>query len=299
MRTDRRTAAALALWVLFGLIDSCAKVCIADDANNRECKLYAITRWDAGCDGDRRDDWDNMVLAWYNEVRDDDPLPDGHGAAAYNSSSMNVDGFIVDSDFVDPDRKAWGDDANAADQADVFMVALHGGNDSDDHRWHGLVKFNEPGDGSCYAYQGDIALGDDDLEFLHLSSCYSMDREDWWNEWNSSFDGLHQIDGFHGIMWINPDWTRRYRHFAEDSFWMGIGDSWLDHLYYTHWLLGNRDQCPVARVVGTNEDDSRSRLDNERYAHVLADPPGWGQNRHHRARYIRGCNPRGRGALPE
>ena len=30
---------------------------------------YVITTWDGGCDGDRRDDWDNMVEAWYNDIR--------------------------------------------------------------------------------------------------------------------------------------------------------------------------------------------------------------------------------------
>jgi hypothetical protein len=100
-------------------------------------------------------------------------------------------------------------------------------------------------------------------------------------------------------MWIDPDYTRRYRHFAEDAFWSGIGDSWLDHLYVTHWYVGNRDQCPVARVVGADDDDSLFRLNNERYNHVLTDPPGLGEARSHRARYIRGCNPRGKEALPQ
>jgi hypothetical protein len=270
-----------------------------DDGNEHEAAAYVITRWNGGCDGDRRDYWDNMVSAWYDDIRDDSPLPRGHGASAYNIGWINDDGYVCDSQFVDPRREPWGNDVNYADIGDALMVGLHGGNDSNDHRWHGKVKYNEPGDGNCYAYQGDIELGDGDLEFLHLSSCYSMDREDWWNEWNSSFDGLHQVDGFHGIMWIDSDFVRKYRRFSDDAFWISIADSWTDHLYWTHWLLGNRDQCPVARNVGSSGDDSRDRMDSERYNLVFSDPAGVGEVRNHRARYVRGCNPRGKEALPQ
>lgn len=299
MRIRVKGTAGLVLLPMWWLLSVSPGVCLADDALEKEAMVYVITEWNVGCNGDLRSDWDDMVLPWFREIRNNDPLPRGHGNAAWNFSAQNVDGVIVDSDFVDPDNQAWGDDPNHADQMDAFMVGLHGGNGSNDHRWIGRVKWNEPGTGNCNAYQGHIELGDDDLEFLHLSSCYSMDREDWWNEWNSSFDGLHQIDGFHGTMYIDPDWDRRYRRFADDSFWTSIADSWLDHLYYTHWILGNRDQCPVARNVGANADDALVRLNTERYNHVLDDPPGLSGARSHRARYIRGCNPYGKEALPQ
>ena len=59
------------------------------------------------------------------------------------------------------------------------------------------------------------------------------------------------------------------------------------------------DQCPVARVVGTSQNDCADRLDTERYNAVFADPPGIGEGRSHRARYIRGCTPGGKEALPQ
>jgi hypothetical protein len=299
MQLRSRMPALPALALLGWILVLPAAAHAADDANEREAAMYCVTRWNADCDADRRDDWDNMVYAWYHEISNGEAPPDGHGFAAWTAAGEKVNGTINDSEFVDPDNRAWGDDVDHADVVDALMVGMHGGNNSDDHRWYGVVRTDEPGTGNCFTYQGHIELGDGDLEFLHLSSCFSMDREDWWNEWNSSFDGLHQVDGFHGIMWISLDYTRDYRRFADDSYWISIADSWLDHLYDTHWLLGNRDQCPVARVVGDDEVDAGDRLDTERYNNVFADPPGLGQARSHLARYIRGCNPRGMGALPQ
>jgi hypothetical protein len=300
MRTKRTVQVVLILSLAGWLLCSPAGVRAEDDANVREVMAYVITTWDEDCDGSRRNEWDNMVSAWYNDIRNDDALPDGHGVgAAWIIAFMNNDGYISDGQFVDPDNQAWGNDVNHADLPDAFMAGLHGGNDGGDHRWYGKVKFDEAGSGNCFAYQGHIELGDGDLEFLHLSSCYSMDREDWWNEWNSSFDGLHQIDGFHGLMWIGEDYRARYRHFSDDSFWISIADSWLDNLYAEDASNGY-DQCPVARNVGTDDDDSLTRMNNERYNAIYwVDPPGLGSDRRHRARYIRGCDPQGKEALPQ
>lgn len=299
MQTSRMARVALALLITAWMLGASADPCAADDANEKEAAVFGITTWDGDCDADQRDCWDDFITAWYDEISNGDALPDGHASDAWDFVGGNIDGFVVDSQFVDSESHAWGDDINNADAVDALMVGMHGGSDDGDHRWYGCVKFNEAGSGNCYTYQGHIELGDHDLEFLHLSSCHSMDREDWWNEWNSSFDGLHQIDGFHGNMWVDSDFTRAYRRFADDSFWISIAEAWLDNLYYTHWLLGNRDQCPVARVVGVDQADAIFRLDVERYNGVFIDPPGPDEFRRHRARYVGGCNPRGMGALPE
>ncbi len=285
-----------ALILAAGLLGPPGGVRAADDGA-AEVTAFVITNWNAECDANRINDWDNMVRAWYNEMRDDDAPPDGHGLGAYAIGWLNNDNWIVDSQFCDPDLVSWGDDVNHAEVPDAFMAGLHGGNNSNDHRWIGYVKYDEPGGGNCWTYQGHIKLGDDDLEFFHLSSCYSMDREDWWNEWNSSFDGLHEVDGFHGVMWIDDDYASDYRRFADDAYWMSIAESWVDHMYQSPWFRA--DQCPVSRVVGFDADDSRDRLNSERYNDVFADPPGYpNQPRSHRAKYIGGCDPEGMGELP-
>ncbi len=267
----------------------------ADDATPKEANIRVVTNWNAGCSGSARDRWDDMGDHWYDEITDDASTPWGHGSAHYARSGRQVNGNIVDSDFVDSENQAWGTDI--IDQSDALWVGMHGGNNSTDHRWRGSVRVDEAGDGNCGAYQGHMELGDDDLEFLVLSSCYSMDYEDWWSEWNSSFDGLHQINGFHGVMYISWIYDNNYREFADDAFRISIADSWVDNLY-DHNASGSDDQCPVSRVCGTSQADCRDRLDNERYNDLKADSPGLGSSRSHRVRYIVGCDPCGKEALP-
>jgi hypothetical protein len=293
-RTCRRALPALAL--ALGLLFPPSAAPAADDGS-AEVTAFVITTWDGDCDGNDVGDWDNMVRAWYNEMRDADAPPNGHGMGAYAIGWLNNNNWIVESQFCDPGVVGWGDDVNYLDVPDAFMAGFHGGNDSGDHRWIGWMKYDEDGSGNCFLYQGNVRAGDGDLEFLHLSSCFSMDREDWWNEWNSSFDGLHEIDGFHGIMWIDSDYASDYRRFADDAFWMSIADSWLDHMYQSPWVRA--DQCPVARVVGFDQADAIDRLNHEGYIDVYADPPGYppGMARSHRARYINGCTPEGKEEL--
>ena len=263
-----------------------------------EAKMRVITTWNAGCSGATRSSWDNMVDGWYDEITNDLFIPIGHGPYAWARSGRQGNGTIVDSDFADCGTYAWGNDCNRTDSADALMVGLHGGNSSGNHQWYGKVRIDEAGTGNCYAWQGHMEFGDLDLEFLHLSSCVSIDREDWWPEWSSSFDGLHQVDGFHGIMWIYSGYVSRYRDFADDSFWMSIADAWLDDLYVNN-ANDSYDQCPVARNVGINSSDTLVRMCYERYNNVFAaDPPGLGTSRSHRARYIRGCDPKGGDPLP-
>lgn len=269
----------------------------ADDSLAKEARVRVVTSWNGGCSGSGRADWDDMGTAWYDEITDDAIRPFGHGSASYRRSGTQVNGNIVDSDFVDPDNQSWGHDDIVADEADVLWVGMHGGNDPGDHRWRGSVRVDESGDGNCKTYQGHIELGDADMEFLILSSCYSMDYEDWWDEWNSSFDGLHQINGFHGLMYISSSYENDYREFADDAFRVSIADSWIDNLYDRN-ASGSDDQCPVSRVVGTSQSDCRDRLNGEQYDNVMADPPGLGQSRSHRVRYIVGCDPAGMEALP-
>jgi hypothetical protein len=269
----------------------------ADDATPKEARIRVVTNWNAGCSGSSRSHWGDMGMAWYDEITDDAIRPFGHGSACYRRSGTQINGSIVDSDFVDPDNQTWGHDDIVADESDALWVGMHGGNDSGDHRWRGSVRVNESGDGNCGTYQGHIELGDDDMEFLVLSSCYSMDYEDWWDEWSSSFDGLHEINGFHGTMYISWIYDNNYREFADDAFRISIADSWIDNLYDRH-ASGSDDQCPVSRVVGTSQNDCRDRLNSERYDNLMADSPGLGEPRSHRTRYVVGCNPCGMEALP-
>lgn len=259
--------------------------------------VRVITRWDAGCDASNRSDWDDMVRAWYNDITDDDAPGDGHGDKAYLHDGFYQNGNIVDSDFTDLVLVPWGLDHldDHVDEPDVAMIALHGGEDPDDLRWRGKVRVDEPGAGNCRAYQGEMSFGETDLEFLHLSSCHSMDQDDWVQaRWGTSFAGLHQVNGFHGIMWISDWYSDRYEEFSDDAFDDPISEEWVESHYDGAFWPGEFDHCPVSRGVGSTRNDVWNRMDHEEYDNVFSDPANdwWG------VVYIEGCDPKDDPALP-
>lgn len=293
MRVDPRAFAAesslAAVALLFSL--PCAA---ADDSSEIEAKMIAVTTWDGDCTTyGTRDSWDDMVDAWYQELTDGGPF----AFWRWSQAGQQVDGDIVDSEFIDCADETWGEDCAAVDAADAVMVGLHGGNDSADHRWIGIVRENEPGQGDCEAWQAEMRFGDEDLEFLHLSSCVSMDYEDWYGEWDTSFDGLHQVDGFHGAMWIGTSLVTDYSDFAADASWFGMADAFLDNMYIPD-ISSTHDQCPVARAVGESSALTSLRLSLEGYFFRGTDPPGIASFQVHSARSISGCDPYGEDPLP-
>jgi len=284
----------LRIMLLFVLI---LIIAIPVQAQYREAKLFAITTWNAGCGGEPRSAWDDMGLAWYNEITSvgfnfggwfwGDWWWFGHGPDAYTRDGTYINGNIADSWFTDSDIVWWGNDHNYVDEADACMICLHGGDPSG--RWEGSVRVNEAGPGNCRTWQGDMAFGDLDLEFLHLSSCHSLDDNQWFFEWLSSFDGLHQVDGFHGEMWIGTSLINDYEDFANDAFDIDIASAWLDNMYHAN-ISGSCDQCPVAYAVGNNCSNMWNRIGNERYNYVYSDPTTIG---YVGCIYISNCDPCG------
>ncbi len=249
-------------------------------ASDKEALVIVVTQWTGGCSGSRRTSWDDMIDAWYDDFTDTRAAPSGHGTKAWSRDGFYQNGTIVDSQFTDGDIVAYGnDDANDnADDVDAMMVGMHGGHNSGvPNSWLGTVRVDEAGGGSCWAYQAEMDLGDLDLEFLHLSSCHSMcDLNEGWTNWESSFEGLHQVNGFYGLMWIDGDYTGRYKGFSDDAFDISIADSWLDN-HHWNWpfadgFLGLYDHCPVSMVAGTSASNASTRASNEEYDWVYADP---------------------------
>ncbi len=291
-------ATTIALLALFALCTT-SVFAVNPSVNERGALVRVVTQWNAGCDGSKRTSWDNMVRAWYNDIKDTRSTPWGHGSNAWWGDGFYQNGSIVDSQFTDPSIVTWGRDyqADHVGEPDVAMIALHGGNASDASRWIGLVRVNEAGSGNCWAFQGHMEFGDDDLEFLHLSSCFSMDEGDWYPDWASTFKGLHQVNGFAGIMWISTAYNWRYREFSDDNYNCPMALSWLDNLYKNK--AGGTDMCPVSRGVGVGgngQSNCWSRMYSERYNNVWStDPvdPTW-----HGVIYIAGCDPKSHDPLP-
>jgi hypothetical protein len=244
-----------------------------------EAKMFAITHWTDECSGGSRPSWDNMANAWYDEIT-------SHGVfnkdGQYINGSMSLRRFC-DVNSSEPDGCV---DGSYVDDADAAIIALHGG-DSNNH-WRGSMRVKDEineckVDAAEGAGSDDLFVGDQDLEFLHLSSCHSMD-DDNINFVNQSFRDstspgsgarLHQMNGFHGVMYINLLYTGDYRDFAEDAHDVPIHAAWLDNMYKypVGWF---QEVCPVSYAIGSSPADATNRLLTERYTNIHSDPSSSG-----------------------
>lgn len=257
----------------------------------REAKMYAITTWDGGaCTGGTRDSWDNMALAWYDEITDTGTSVFGwcvwgHCGDAYSRSGYRINGSIKDIYFTDVSIAANGEDHKRIDTADAALGAWHGSESGNVYQGSMRVTGND-----CKIKQTEMKLGNTDLEFLHLSSCQSMD-DNQWSTWWKALAGVHQVDGFHGWMWISSGRADDYEDFADDAFDTSIANAWLDNLYDPDVVdkNGNHyDQCPVAYVVGNSSAEISDRLNHERYDSLY---PSAAPIKKWAATYITGCDP--------
>ncbi len=270
------------LVVVIGVI---AVLCCAAPASatRLEAHMYAITTWDGGCSGSTRSLWDDMGDAWYDEITYVGFSMGGwcwwgHCDDAFSRDRRWVNGSMDNSMFTDPDSRACGTDYDYVDDADAAMICLHGGDDGG--YWRGSLRTDDGCDDCKIEARDELSVGDVDLEFLHLSSCHSMDDNMIANAWRVFYDSdsavngrrLHQLDAFHGCMWIGSSFIDDYEDFADDAFDMSIKDAWMDNMYRTNINAENYTQCPIAYAVGTDSADCFDRLENERYDNVYTDP---------------------------
>ncbi len=265
-----------------------------------EAKMYAVTTWNAGCSGSTRSSWDDMAEAWYGDITNTGTsifgwCISGHCTDAFSKDGKLVNGNMVNSYFADATRVSFGNDPTHLDDGDAVLMAMHGA--VVNNGWSGSLRVDESGSGDCKIQTPEMEIGDTDLEFLHLSSCYSL-NDNTWGTWEKSMAHAHQIDGFHGLMWIGSSLVNDYEDFSDDAFGGSISDSWLDNMYYSNSFGTNNvdDQCPVAFAVGSNGTDATNRLLNERYDYVYSDPPHsttTGAGTIWATTYISGCDPQG------
>lgn len=264
----------------------------------REAGMYGTTNWTSACNANDLSFWDNMVDEWYQAI-------DDYGW--YTHDRRWVDGSFSKDPMCDPDDQGAGSSSGCSDgynldEQDAVMVFGHG-SDIGDH-W-GMITRNKGTDGSCWIQHpghsepaGRMYAGDYDAEFVHLSSCYSMDDDNMPNTWRAFRDPvdtptngrrLHQMTGFHGIMWIGNCCDDQYGDFAEDAHWNSVKNAWLQNMYVTG-INGSATQCPVAYAVGANRDDCFARIDSERYTYTRPDPSAIGYYCYYA--YF-GCDPNG------
>ncbi len=69
-------ATTIALLALFALCTT-SVFAVNPSVNERGALVRVVTQWNAGCDGSKRTSWDNMVRAWYNDIKDTRSTPWG------------------------------------------------------------------------------------------------------------------------------------------------------------------------------------------------------------------------------
>ncbi|MBU6281983.1 hypothetical protein KGQ64_07050 [bacterium] len=270
-------------------------------ATHLEAKMYGVDNWNLDCPGNSLN-WSAQVDRWYDEI-------DDHGW--YSRDGRFVDTAMDRDPFCDATQASPNcTDSSRLDDADAAMIFMHG-SDSGDH-WRGALRdsggatvndcwIDAPDASNDFGKGAELYAGDTDLEFLHFSSCNSMDDDNLTNAWRLFRDPsastnaglrLHQADGFHGFMWIGSSLRSDYEDFADDAFSVSIRESWMDNMYRTNMGDNNADQCPVAYAVGTNAADCFNRLDNERYNNIFSDPTSIGYYCYY---FYDGCDPDGDG----
>ncbi len=267
---------------------------VADSAGAAEAQMYAITHHSNWvCRATSVSHWATMIDQWYDEIS---------SHAGWVADRRKVNGSDFDRLlFCDPDARWRCEDHVYADEGDAAMLGFHGS----DHGNYWWGKMRRMAQLSCYlkGRPSLVRMGDYDLEFLHLSSCHSLDDDNAPYAWQIMYDeddtpgsgnSLHQLDGFHGTMWIGPSLDDEYRDFADDAFTGPIAFSWMRNMYVTG-IDGAYTQCPVAYAIsGTDLADCRARRDRERYNAIEPDP---GMFETYCYYYIAGCDPSGEGVF--
>ena len=250
---------------------------------SNEAHLYAITDWPAACPAGSRSLWDDMGLAWYDEITDSGFSIGswclwGHCNDYFSRDRQMINGSIKANLFADTSLVAWGQDASYLDEADAAMICTHGGDDSD--YWSGSMREKDGSNDCGINARTEMKIGDSDLEFLHLSSCHSLDDNMIPKAYtlfskSGATAKLHQLDGFHGCMWIGSSFVDDYEDFADDAFDMSIGLAWALNMYREN-VNGQWTQCPISYAVGRTADDCINRLTTERYNSIKSDPTAIG-----------------------
>lgn len=267
--------------------------------------MYAIGNWSGGncAPGDTDSDrgsWPGMAQSWY----------DWMGVMGNAKTGKFVDGNTTVQRFCDPAFNANCKDYVYVDWPDAAIVALHGFDAGD--AWGGLMR--NSWNGRCSLKMGTSTgttfVGDNNLKFLHASSCLSLNDSYFSNmrvamkkQNSSSTKGLHVMTGFHGLMWISSSFNGDYADTAVDGHIMPVATAWVTNHHKNNqfscagwdplgWFGTCQDQCPTAMTVGPTAANALYRLTHERYNNSASFGPPTGRNYYAWMGYL-GCDPVG------
>jgi hypothetical protein len=264
--------------------------------------MYAIGNWSGGncAPGDtdaNRGSWPGMANAWY----------DWMGVMGHTKTGKFVDGDMTVKRFCDPSWNPGCRDYVYVDWPDAAIVAAHGYNAG--NGWGALMR--NAALGTCSATMGNggnMHVGDNNLKFLHASSCLSL-NDSYFAGMGSAMKkvgnpkGLHVMTGFHGLMWISSSFNGDYAATAINGHMQSVARAWTGAHYKSNrfscaaydpfnWFGTCQDQCPTAMTVGANGASALNRLLNERYNNSAAFGPPNGNAAYAWMGYP-GCDPAG------
>jgi hypothetical protein len=263
------------------LLAVAAALLCADAAMALKVDMYAIGNWSGGnCapgnTGLDRSAWPGMAQAWY----------DWMGLMGETKTGKFVDGNMTVQRICDPAVNGSCQDWAYIDWPDAAILAAHGSDGG--NKWSVLMRNTWAG--TCNGTMGqapdNMNLGDNNLKFMHASSCLSL-NDNYFPYTRDSMQkagvqkALHLMTGFHGVMWIGGGFNGDYAATAIDGHITGVANAWVTHHYKSNqfacaWydpfnLFGTcQDQCPTAYAIGTSGAAALNRLLNERYNNSAA-----------------------------
>lgn len=305
MNTSRSWAAALAKCAAALALGTALSTAMA-----LKVDMYGIGNWSGGncAPGDtdsNRGSWPGMVQGWY----------DWMGILGHWKTGKFVDGNMTVRRFCDPTWNASCRDYVYVDWPDAAIVAAHGYDAG--NRWGALMRNSALGTcstvmGGSVASGSNMFVGDNNLKFLHASSCLSLNDNYFSNMRTAlkkpgSSKGLHVFTGFHGWMWISSSYTSDYANVAIRGHVKPVATAWVTTLYKSNkfscaaydpfnWFGTCQDQCPTAMTVGPSGGNALNRLLHERYNNSAAFGSPSGNSYYAWMGYV-GCDPVGQNAF--
>jgi hypothetical protein len=242
--------------------------------------IQAITTWgDCGTAADARPDWDNMCIAWWAQM----------GKNGWGLGPISTEGNVIVDRF--DGVQSWSADNTGPLGVDAFnasMVCTHGNRDA--NGWWGVMHHKVHGE--CGANANQLRLGPSSggkLRFLHLSSCNSAHHGDW-GDWLAAADGgVHLITGFHGYMYIGPNFVDDYAAMAQAGNQVSVGMSWQSYMKATAFWPWEVTTCPVTLGFGHDQTTAINRVMAERYNAFYANSSSGTNDQSLYAMYPGGC----------
>lgn len=279
-----------------------ALAAVLSSAHALKVDMYAIGNWSAGtcAPGDtdaNRPSWPGMAQAWYDTM----------GAMGHARTGKFIDGNMTVRRFCDPSSKAGCQDFSWVDWPDAAIVAAHGYDAG--NGWGALMRNSDLGTCSLVmgaGASGSTFVGDNNLKFLHASSCLSLNDNYFSNmrvamKKPGTSKGLHEMTGFHGVMWITSSFNGNYANTAFLGHFIAVSRAWTSQHYKSnqfscaaydpHNYYGTcQDQCPTAMTVGATASAALNRLLHERYNNSGAFGSPGGRSYYAWMGYL-GCDP--------